>query len=187
MRAPLAALWAASILLAATAGMTLGKCDHDQSAEVCQAVTATLDPGGTLSAGGPQTVEIWVLQEDAPYPASSVVAVFARVADGEVVRAEARPSAQEAMWTATVTLPAGGSWTVSAEIDGPEGLMTRALETVTVAPLVGAAPGTSSLTAALSAPPAPGWLVVVVTAVGAGALGAGLALRRSRRTLGSGV
>jgi hypothetical protein len=172
------ALGTTSLMLVLTATIAAAKCDHDQTDAECEAVTATLDGGGALSAGGPQTVGIWVLQEDHAYPAQTVDAVFARVADGTVIRVSASPSDQEARWVATVTLPVGGTWTVTADVNGPDGARARLpLESVQVAAAPAAVASTQS-TAAVS-PVIP--IAIPVAAAMAAVIGAAALLMRGRR------
>ena len=172
------ALATTSLMIVLTVATASAKCDHDQTEAECEAVTATMDGGGALSAGGPQTIGIWVLQEDHAYPAASVEAVFARVADGSVIRVLASPSHQEARWVATVTLPAGGTWTVSAEISGPDGgRATLPLDAVQVAAPPATEAGTQSPATVGPVIPVAVPVVIVMAAV----LGGLAVVMRTRR------
>jgi hypothetical protein len=169
-------LLAASALLLATAGGVLAKCEHDPDA--CEGVSATFDPGGTLMAGGSETVGVWVLENEQPYAASGVELVFNRVADATVLRVSASPTSQAGRWQAVVDLPEGGTWTVAAVVQGPNYAGTFALDTFRVSPAATAASSSSAST--VTAPQLLPWILAFV--LGAGLLGAALLARRQAPT-----
>ena len=150
-------------------------------AGACEGVTATLDPGGTLTAGGSATVGIWVLEDEQPYQASRVEVVFSRVADGTIVRVAASPAEPNGRWEAVVNLPDGGTWTAAATVQGPEYAGNFALDTVHVNPPAAApaAAGTGATTTnAASGPSVPVLPWVLVLTLAAGLAGALLLARR---------
>jgi hypothetical protein len=162
---------AASALLLATAGGVLAKCEHDPDA--CEGMSATLDPGGTLLAGGSEVVGVWVLEDEQPFAATSVELIFNRVADATTIRAAASPVGPDGRWEAAVTLPAGGTWTTTAVVQGPGYAGTFSLDTVSVGPPAAAA---SSPPPAAVIPP-----VLPLALIGAVALGAVAILKLGRR------
>jgi hypothetical protein len=173
-------LLAASALLLATAGGALAKCEHDP--DVCEGVSATFDPGGTLMAGGSETVGVWILENELPYAASRVELVFNRVADATVLRVGASPTSQAGRWQAIVELPDGGTWTVAAVVQGPNYAGTFALDTVQVSPAASVASSTSAST--IAAPQLVPWILAFALAVGV--LGAALMARRQTPTVQQG-
>jgi len=106
---------AAILLVLATAGAALAKCTPGSTEEQCQGVVANLDMTGTLGAGTATEVGFWIHEGGEPVRVTSVNLVFARVADGTVLRFEALPSGTEGRYAAQVELPAGGSWTMALE------------------------------------------------------------------------
>ena len=125
-----------SLLLVATAGSALAKCEMPNPPEFCSQVVASVDfgsSGGSLRAGIETPLRIWVTRGEQPADASGVTLVFARIADASVVRAVANPSGEAGLWRATVELPKGGGWTLVAELDGVEGGLQRlSLDTIRV-------------------------------------------------------
>jgi hypothetical protein len=135
----------------------------------------TLDPGGTLSAGGTEVVGVFVLEDEQPYDATSVDLTFTRVADGTAIRVAAEPTGSYGRWQAAVELPAGGTWTVSAQVTGTDFAGAFTLDAVAVAPSAGA-PSAGAPGAVAAAAPAI-WLVIVAALA---ALLAGMAVRTRR-------
>lgn len=160
-------LLAALALVLATAGGVLAKCE--QSPDACEGVSATFDPGGTLTAGGSATVGLWVLEDELPYDASRVEIVFNRVADATVIRVAAAPAELDGRWEAVVDLPVGGSWTVAAVVQGPEFAGSFALDTIQVRPPVAAAAagaGSTSSAATLGSMPVLPLIMLLILAIG---------------------
>lgn len=125
-----------SLLLVATAGSALGKCEMPNPPAFCSQVVASVDfgsSGGTLRAGIESPLRIWVTRGEQPADATGVTLVFARIADATVVRAVAQPAGEAGLWRATVELPKGGGWTLVAELDGVEsGFQRLSLDTIRV-------------------------------------------------------
>lgn len=136
IRRLLVPLLGSSLLLVATAGSAMAKCEMPDPPEFCSQVIATVDygsTGGTLRAGIETPVRVWITLGEQPIDATSVTLVFARIADASVVRVDARPSGEAGLWRAEINLPAGGGWTLVAELDGLEGGMQRLpLDTIRV-------------------------------------------------------
>ncbi len=170
-------LVAALALVLATAGGVLAKCEH--SPDACEGVSATFDPGGTLTAGGSATVGLWVLEDEQPYDANRVEIVFNRVADATVIRVAASPAELDGRWEALVDLPEGGTWTVAAVVQGPEYAGTFTLDTIQVRPPVAApaaAAGQTSSAATLASIPVLPLILMLILAIGL--IGAVLVSRR---------
>jgi len=173
-------LVAATCLFLATAGVVLGKCNHDPE-EVCPAgVIATFDAGGSLTAGSYETVGIWVHEGEVPYPADRVAIVFSRVGDGTVLRVDASPTSLVGRWQATVELPAGGTWALAADVAGPDFAGSLTLDAIEVGPPVAAAAGGPSTTPGVPLPVLP-WVALAAVATIAAALGGGIVSRNRRR------
>jgi hypothetical protein len=174
----LAPLALASLLTLGLAGGVLGKCNHDPEAECPAGVVAIIDGNGSLTAGTTETVAIWVHENEEPYLADSVSAVFTRVGDGTTIHAIAARSALDGRWEATVELPAGGVWTVAAEITGPGYSGVHAMDALQVeppaAPPAGAPPSTGSI-------PVMPWLGLAALAALAAGIGGLMAVTRRRQ------
>ncbi len=125
-----------SLLLIATAGSALAKCEGPNPPAFCSQVVASVDFGSggqSLRAGIESPLRIWVTRGEVPAEATGVTLVFARIADSTVVRAVAHPSGEAGLWNATVELPKGGGWTLVAELDNVEGGLQRlSLDTIRV-------------------------------------------------------
>ena len=164
---------AAALLVLLTAGVALAKCGDDPGP--CEGMIVTLDPGGSLGAGGSETVGVFVLRDEQPYDATSVDLTFTRLADGTATHVAAEPTGSDGRWQAAVELPAGGTWTVSAQVVGAEFVEEFALDPIAVAP-----------PAATPSPAAPGATPLTSPLLGAGVLAAvavvlsGLVLRTRR-------
>jgi len=170
-------LVAASALVFASAGGALAKCEHDPDA--CEGVTATFDPGGTLTAGGSATVGVWILEDEQPYDANRVELVFSRVADATVLRVAASPSELDGRWQAVIDLPDGGTWTVAAVVQGPDYAGSFALDTIQVRPPAGAAAtGARGTTIPASSTSIPVLPLVLMLSLAIGLTGAVLLARR---------
>ena len=172
---------AAILLVFATAGAALAKCPPGSTEEQCQGVVGTIDMTGTLRAGTSTEVGFWIHEGGGPVQVISVSMVFARVADGTVLRFEATPSGPDGRYAAQVELPAGGSWTMALEGRALEGYtFSLPLETIRVTDLP-AAPGDGSSPTPAGPYPIPtwGWAALVAALL---AVIVGTALMGRRRT-----
>jgi len=174
---------AAVLLVIATAGVALAKCPEGSTEEQCQGVVGTLDMSGTLQAGSATEVGFWVHDGGAPVRAISAELIFARVADGTVLRFEAEPNGPEGRYAADVELPAGGTWVMAAEVRGLDGAkFSLPLETLQVTNPPGApSDGTSPLPTAPFTIPTLGW-AALAAALLAGVIGTALIGRRRTAT-----
>jgi hypothetical protein len=179
-------LLGSGLLLAASAGIAMAKCEGPNPPAFCSQVVASMDfgsSGSVLRAGSDTPIRIWVTQGEQPLAASSVALVFARIADGSTVRAVAAPAGEAGLWRSDVNLPAGGGWTVVAEIVGADGMQRLPLETVrAAAPLTppGNQPATPAPPVTPTLPALPIALLVAAVAV-AGLVAVGLRQRSRRR------
>jgi hypothetical protein len=186
IRRLLVPLLGSGLLLAATAGSALAKCEGPNPPEFCKSLAVDLQIGGgegTLQAGTRETVTINLSLGEQPYDATSVVLTLARVADGDAVVVPAAESVRPGLWTADVLLPDGGSWTVVAQVITPDGTETMApLQTIQVRKPPALPPATTPVTPPAAPPTAPILPVALgLLGVTAAAL-AGLGMReRSRR------
>jgi hypothetical protein len=177
----LLSLVGATALVLATTGGVLGKCDHEPE-EVCPAgVVATFDPGGTLTAGTATTVGVWVHEEEVPYVADRVEIVFSRVGDGTVIRVPAAPTAMVGRYVATVELPAGGTWSLAADVTGPDFAGSLTLDAIQVNP-----PADGSAGAPSPAPPLPVLAAILLAALAMGVGGGLITMSRRREAAAQG-
>jgi hypothetical protein len=182
-------LLGSGLLLAASAGSALAKCEGPNPPAFCQQTVASMDlgsAGATMRAGIEAPVRVWVSRGEQPADAISVTLVFARIADATVVRAEAQPSGEAGLWRGSVNLPAGGGWTVVAEVVDIDGTLQRLnLDTLRVGePLTPprdqpATPATPATPVTPNLPALP--IALLVAGVAAAALVASRMRQRSRR------
>ena len=185
-------LLGSGLLLAASAGSALAKCEGGDPPEFCKTVAVNLNIGGgegSLQAGLVKTVTIDVSLAEQPYDAESVVLTFARVADGSVVTIPASASVRPGLWTADVLLPNGGSWTVVAEVGTADGIeRSIPINTIQVARGPDLPPVNTPVTAPPTAPTSP----ILPIGLGLAALAAAALLaqgirERSKRREAAGV
>ncbi len=186
IRRMLVPLVASGLLLAATAGSALAKCEGPEPPDFCSQVMASLDAGGgsylRLTAGTADTINIFVSRAEQPFDADSVTLVFSRIAGGTVLEIPAERGVQ-GWWHADVTLPDGGGWTVVAEM-GVDGVIERqTFETLRVAPAA-EAPEAPVATPSQPINPTPPVLPIALLVAGVAAaalVGVGLRGRARRR------
>jgi hypothetical protein len=170
----------ASLLTLTMAGVALGKCQDPNSDEVCPAgMVATFDSGGSLTAGTTETVGVWVHGGEVPYAAEAVTILFSRVGDGTLLRVEASPTDLVGRYVATVELPAGGTWSLAAEVQGADFSGSLPLDTIQVNP-----PAAGPVAEPGSAPapfPFTPWLGLAALAALAAGLAGAMAMTRRRQ------
>jgi hypothetical protein len=110
-------LLGSGLLLGATAGSALAKCEADPQPAFCSQVVVSVSVagGGMPQAGTNETLLIEVQQGEEPFMAATSVNLTLVDADGTTVRAPATVTSP-GLWTADVTLPGAGSWSVMAEV-----------------------------------------------------------------------
>jgi hypothetical protein len=178
----LAPLALASLLTLGLAGGALGKCNHDPEAECPAGVVAIIDSNGSLTAGAPETIGIWIHEGEEPFLADAVTVVLTRVGDGTTIHAIAARTAWDGRWEATVELPAGGAWAVAAEVTGQGYSGVHTLDALQVEPPPAAMrAGAGAAGASLPAMP---WLgLAALVALAAGIAGLMAMTRRRQATL----
>lgn len=179
-------LLGSGLLLAATAGSAVAKCEGDPQPEFCKQVIVDLNVGGVggiFHAGTTESVDINVSLAERPFDATSVALIFGRIADGTTVRADAMATDQPGLWRADVLLPEGGSWTVVAEVVSPDGELVRfPVQTVQVPPAPNLPPAYTPPVTPPTTPTSPILPIALLAAGIAAAALTGLAIRdRSRR------
>lgn len=111
-------LLGSGLLLGATAGSALAKCEEtaDPKPAFCSevVVSVAVAGGGMPEAGTRETLIVNVSQGEQPFEAMGVVLTLLD-AEGTRVRAPATVTSP-GLWTAEVTLPDGGSWSVMAQV-----------------------------------------------------------------------
>lgn len=175
-------LLGSALLLAASAGSALGKCEGNDQAEFCSEVIVDLSVGGGIfHAGTQESVVINLSMGERPFEALGVVLSFNSTRAGTAVREPATATGQPGTWQADVLLPAGGSWDVFAQVVTADGSAYRIpLETIQVARAPDLPPATTPVAPPVTPTPVlPNALLVA--GIAAAAL-SGLAIRdRSRR------
>ena len=120
IRRLLVPLLGSGLLLAATAGSTLAKCEAtvDPKPPECSMIIAVLDVGGAVpQAGTSQSVDIFLSQGEQPFTAQTVVLILTGNTDEPRLTAPATATSQPGRWTAELLLPAEGSWTAAAQLE----------------------------------------------------------------------
>jgi hypothetical protein len=176
-------LLGSGLLLAASASSVFAKCEGPNPPAFCKEVAVSLNTGGpgAMHAGTLETVAIQVSKSEQPYEAEAVTLTFARVADGTAVRVAATATPVDGMWTADVNLPAGGSWTVVAEVVGAEGSeSTVSIDTIQVFRPAAPPPSTTPVTPPV-APGPPVLPIALLSGLAAAAAAGWMILDRSRR------
>jgi hypothetical protein len=120
-------LLASGLLLAASAGSAVAKCEGPNPPEFCKEVVASLDVGGngTVQAGTRQSLVINVSQGEQTFDAMGVALIFSRDSDGSSLRSVATATSEPGRWTAEVLLPDSGSWIVDAQVVDANGAVYR--------------------------------------------------------------
>lgn len=111
-------LLGSGLLLGATAASALGKCEEQANPKpaFCSEIVVSLAVagGGMAEAGTRETLLVNVSQSEKPFSAMGVVLTLLDT-DGTRVRAPATATSL-GLWTADVTLPSAGSWSVMAQV-----------------------------------------------------------------------
>jgi len=113
-------LLGSGLLLAATTGSALAKCEEgaDPMPEFCSEVIASFlnNSQSGLQVGVPRTVSINVSQGEQPFEAIGVVLSLVNQQDGSQVQVPAAATAQPGLWRAEVSLPSKGIWVTYAQV-----------------------------------------------------------------------
>jgi hypothetical protein len=181
------------LLLGATAGSALAKCEEqtDPKPAACSMIVAILDTGGgMLQAGTSQAVDIYLSQGEQPFVAQTVELILISNSDGSRLTAPATAAGEPGRWTAELLLPAEGSWTVSAQL---EYVIGQPFEVEVNTDWGGVLPARAPETPAVTAPPvAPASPVPPIALVLGGLAAAAVAAqvirdRSRRRTAAAGI
>ncbi len=174
------------LLLAASAGSALAKCEGPNPPDFCSQVVGSIDfgsTGSTIRAGTETSIRVWVTRGEQPTAIRSVGLVLARIGDATVVNATAE-LVEPGLWRTTVNLPLAGAWTVAAEVVDVDGNTTRLnLDAVNAAPAAKAQPPTTT-PPATPINPAPPALPIALLVAGLAAvtlLASGIRDRARRR------
>jgi hypothetical protein len=193
IRRMLIPLIGSGLLLAASAGSALAKCEAnvDPKPAECSMIVAILDVGGGVpQAGTKQSVDLYLSQGEQPFTAQTVVLILTGNTDEPRLTAEATATGQPGRWTAELLLPDEGSWTVSAQL---EYVIGQPFEVEVNTPWAGIlparAPEAPPVTSPPVAPAAPASPVLPIAVVLGGLAAAALAAqflrdRSRRRTAG---
>lgn len=111
-------LLGSGLLLAASAGSALAKCEGPNPPDFCSELIVSMEVGGSsgIQAGTPETVKVSIARGDTHLDAMGIVLTFARGGDGSSVTVPATATPVPGLWTADVLLPDGGSWSVMAQV-----------------------------------------------------------------------
>lgn len=183
-------LLGSGLLLGATATMAMAKCEGPNPPEFCQQVVAFIQDGTSLTAGTAATVDVWIQKGEQPYAVKSVTLQFYRFEDASIVRAPATLTSQPGVWSAEVTLPAGGGWRAEAYVTDLDGVLTTMAIQSTIVVRVPVKPPVQTPTTPPPATPAtptlPALPIALLVAGLAAAAMAGMGLRdRARRRTGA--
>jgi hypothetical protein len=181
-------LLGSGLLLAATAGSALAKCEGPNPPEFCSEVIVGFgDSSAAFQAGTPETVVFTVSQGEQPFEAMGVTLTFINQEDESRIVVPATATNTPGLWRAEVNLPDGGIWNTYAQVVTNTGaayrlFVERARVTLPVAP-----PVEKPITAPPVTPAAP---VLPIALVLGGLAAAGLAGivirgRTRRRTAGA--
>jgi len=113
---------ASGLLLAASAGSALAKCEGPNPPDFCNDVVAGWASGygpGAFDAGTQRSVELFVSKGEQPYDAVSVLLTFTN--DATVVNAPATLTSLPGVWRANVTLPDAGRWSINVQVVDAQG------------------------------------------------------------------
>ncbi|MDQ2853485.1 MAG: hypothetical protein M3R32_01350 [Chloroflexota bacterium] len=184
-------LLGSGLLLAASAGSALAKCEGPNPPDFCSQVVASIDfgsTGSTIQAGTETTMRVWVTRGEQPTAIRSVALTLSHIGDATVVNLTAT-MVEPGLWKTTVKLPLAGAWTVRADVTDVDGnISTLNLDAVNAAPAVTAPqpPATTPpATPVNPTPPALPIALLVAGLAGAALLAGGMRERARRRDAGA--
>jgi hypothetical protein len=110
-------LLGSGLLLTATAGSALAKCEGPNPPEFCSEVIVGFgDSSAAFEAGTPETVVFTVSQGEQPFEAMGVTLTFISVEDESRIVVPATATNTPGLWRAEVNLPDGGIWNTYAQV-----------------------------------------------------------------------
>jgi len=176
-------LLGSGLLLAATAGSALAKCEGPNPPEFCSEVIVGFgDSSASFQAGTPETVVFTVTQGEQPFEAMGVTLTFISVEDESRIVVPAIATNTPGMWRAEVNLPDGGIWNTYAQVVTNTGAAYRIFVERASVTLPPPPPVQKPITAPPVTPTAPVLPIALVLGGLAAAALAGVVIRdRSRR------
>jgi hypothetical protein len=184
-------LLGSGLLLVASAGSALAKCEGPNPPDFCSQVVASIDfgsTGSTIRAGTETPMRVWVTRGEQPTAIRSVALVLSHIGDATVVNATAE-LVEPGLWRTTVKLPLAGAWTVAADVGDVDGNTTRLiLDAVNAAPAAKTPQPPATTPPATPINPAPQALpiaLLVAGLAGAALVASGIRGRARRRVAGA--
>jgi hypothetical protein len=176
-------LLGSGLLLAASAGSALAKCEGTDPPAFCSEVVVGFgDSSASFQAGMPETVVFTVSQGEQPFEAMGVTLTFINQEDDSRVVVPATATNQPGLWRAEVNLPDGGIWNTNAQVVTNTGAAYRIFVERARVTLPPPPPVEKPITAPPVTPTAPILPIALVLGGLAAAALAGVVIRdRSRR------
>ena len=183
-------LLGSGLLLAASASSVFAKCEGPNPPAACNDVLGDLRVfgGGYIHAGTLETVMVEVSKGEQPFEAVSVLVVFTSEVDATTIRVPAIATLEAGIWSAKVTLPNGGLWSVEAQVVDASGSATMVpLQTVHAGQLPAPPPVATPVAPPPVTPTTPVLPIALVVAglAAAGLAGQAIRDRSRRRTAGA--
>lgn len=175
-------LLGSGLLLAASAGSALAKCEGTDPPAFCSEVIVGFgDSSASFQAGMPETVVFTVSQGEQPFEAMGVTLTFINQEDESRVVVPATATNQAGLWRAEVNLPDGGIWNTYAQVVTNTGAAYRIFVERASVTLPPAPPVEKPITAPPVTPTAPVLPIALVLGGLAAAVAGQLIRDRSRR------
>ena len=181
-------LLGSGLLLAASAGSALAKCEGTDPPAFCSEVIVGFgDSSASFEAGTPETVVFTVTQGEQPFEAMGVTLTFISVEDESRIVVPAAATNTPGLWRADVKLPDGGIWNTYAQVVTNTGAAYRIFVERARVTLPAAPPAEKPITAPPTTPSAPILPSALVLGGLAAAALAGVVIRdrTRRRTAGA--
>ena len=176
-------LLGSGLLLAATAGSALAKCEGPNPPAFCSEVVVGFgDTSASFQAGRPETVVFTVSQGEQPFDAMGVTLTFISLKDDSRIVVPATATNSPGLWRAEVNLPDSGIWNTYAQVVTNTGAAYRIFVERASVTLPPPPPVQKPITAPPVTPTAPVLPIALVLGGLAAAALAGVVIRdRSRR------
>ena len=180
-------LLGSGLLLAASAGSALAKCEGTDPPAFCSEVIVGFgESSASFEAGTPETVVFTVTQGEQPFEAMGVTLTFISVEDESRIVVPAAATNTPGLWRADVNLPDGGIWNTYAQVVTNTGAAYRIFVERARVTLPAAPPVEKPITAPPVTPTAPILpIALVLGGLAAAALGWVVIRDRTRRRTAS--
>jgi len=180
-------LLGSGLLLAASAGSALAKCEGTDPPAFCSEVIVGFgESSASFEAGTPETVVFTVTQGEQPFEAMGVTLTFISVEDESRIVVPATATNTPGLWRADVNLPDGGIWNTYAQVVTNTGAAYRIFVERARVTLPAAPPVEKPITAPPVTPTAPILpIALVLGGLAAAALGWVVIRDRTRRRTAS--